>query len=91
MAKRNVDSAYAVVGVLEDMAATVSVLESYIPRFFAGLSQDVYRPKVNDNKSKPRLGEEARRLLEEFLADEIDFYHFCRQRLRAQYYALDLL
>lgn len=36
-AKRAVESNYAVVGVLEDLNTTFSVLEHYIPRFFKGV------------------------------------------------------
>lgn len=38
-AKYAVESQYAVVGVLEDLNMTLSVLENYIPRFFRGASQ----------------------------------------------------
>ena len=41
-AKRNVEKYYAVVGVLEEMNKTLTVLEHYIPRFFAGAS-DIYQ------------------------------------------------
>ena len=32
----NVEKNYAVVGVLEDMNKTLTVLEHYVPRFFKG-------------------------------------------------------
>lgn len=35
-AKRAVEESYAVVGVLEDLNSTLTVLEHYIPRFFQG-------------------------------------------------------
>lgn len=38
-AKRAVEQHYAVVGVLEDLNSTFTVLENYIPRFFEGASQ----------------------------------------------------
>ncbi|RZF31870.1 hypothetical protein LSTR_LSTR012272, partial [Laodelphax striatellus] len=41
-AKRAVEENYAVVGVLEDLNSTLTVLEHYIPRFFKGARQ-VYR------------------------------------------------
>lgn len=43
-AKNTVESEYAVVGVLEDLNTTMTVLENYIPRFFQGAS-DVYYGK----------------------------------------------
>lgn len=38
-AKRAVEENYAVVGVLEDLNTTFSVLEHYVPRFFRGVSR----------------------------------------------------
>jgi len=38
-AKRAVEQHYAVVGILEDLNSTLTVLERYVPRFFAGASQ----------------------------------------------------
>lgn len=38
-AKRAVERHYAVVGVLEDLNSTFTVMEHYIPRFFAGAKQ----------------------------------------------------
>jgi len=43
-AKLAVEKHYAVVGVLEDMNTTLTVLENYIPRFFRGAT-DVYYGK----------------------------------------------
>jgi len=35
-AKENVEKHYAVVGILEEINMTLTVLEHYIPRFFKG-------------------------------------------------------
>lgn len=43
-AKLAVEKHYAVVGVLEDINTTLTVLENYIPRFFQGAT-DVYYGK----------------------------------------------
>lgn len=43
-AKMAVEQQYAVVGVLEDLNTTLTVLEKYVPRFFAGAA-DVYYSK----------------------------------------------
>ena len=50
-AMENVEKHYAVVGVLEDLNKTLTVLEHYIPRFFKG-AKDVYYSKcsVTDGK-----------------------------------------
>ena len=54
-------------------------------RYFSGLASDIYRPRINHNASRPpRLSPEARRALQEYLWDEMDFYKFCVQRLNRQ-------
>ena len=52
MAKENVEKHYAVVGVLEELNKTLTVLEHYVPRFFNG-AKDIYYSKLY--KSKLRL------------------------------------
>ena len=39
---------------------------------------------VNRNIYKPKVGAETRRVLAESMSREIEFYNFCRQRLRKQ-------
>ena len=43
-AKENVERHYAVVGVLEELNKTLTVLEHYVPRFFKG-ALDTYWSK----------------------------------------------
>ncbi|XP_064546019.1 heparan sulfate 2-O-sulfotransferase pipe isoform X8 [Drosophila montana] len=94
-AKRNVEKRYAVVGTWEDTNTTLSVLEAYIPRYFAG-AKDVYyamrrdMENVNRNAFRPTISEEARALLSRNLTQEIEFYQFVRQRLNKQHIALQL-
>jgi len=45
-AKENVEKHYAVVGVLEELNKTLTVLEHYVPRFFKG-AKDVYWSKCH--------------------------------------------
>ena len=44
LAKENVEKHYAVVGVLEELNKTLTVLEHYVPRFFKG-AKDIYYSK----------------------------------------------
>uniref|UniRef100_A0A1B6JPQ9 Heparan sulfate 2-O-sulfotransferase pipe n=1 Tax=Homalodisca liturata TaxID=320908 RepID=A0A1B6JPQ9_9HEMI len=94
-AKRAVERHYAVVGVLEDLNSTFTVLEHYIPRFFAGAKQ-VYTEelasfrKINRNTFKPPVSEEVKDMVRRNFTREIDFYLFCRQRLHRQLLALRL-
>ena len=92
IAKSNVEKHFAVVGVLEDWEMSLEVLENYIPRFFAG-SREAFKENeeirhVNKNIYKPKTPTEFKQKLSEKLSKEIEFYHFCRQRLRKQYLAL---
>ncbi|XP_017072086.2 heparan sulfate 2-O-sulfotransferase pipe isoform X3 [Drosophila eugracilis] len=94
-AKKNVEEHYAVVGTWEDTNVTLSVLEGYIPRFFAGAKDEYYalRKKlgnVNRNAFRPTLSDKARVLLSQNLTREIELYQFIRHRLYKQYIALQL-
>ncbi|KAG8231572.1 hypothetical protein J437_LFUL011568 [Ladona fulva] len=94
-AKWSVERHYAVVGVLEDLNTTLQVLESYVPRYFAGARQ-VFRDEVsrfaqiNRNPFKPPVREEVKQIVRRNFTRETDFYEFCRQRLHRQLAALNL-
>ncbi|XP_055387147.1 heparan sulfate 2-O-sulfotransferase pipe-like [Condylostylus longicornis] len=94
-AKYAVESQYAVVGVLEDLNATLSVFEKYIPRFFSG-AYEIYQEsaehlaKINKNAFKPPVTEEVKDIVRRNFTKEIEFYQFCRQRLYKQYLAVNL-
>lgn len=94
-AKYNVEKYYSVVGVLEDMNKTLSVLDGYVPRFFKGV-KDVYWnevqqfTKINRNIYKPKVEEKVKDIVRKNFTRELEFYEFCRQRLHLQYVALGL-
>ena len=46
-AKENVEKHYAVVGVLEELNKTLTVLEHYVPRFFKGAKDVYYSEYIN--------------------------------------------
>jgi hypothetical protein len=52
-AKENVEKHYAVVGVLEELNKTLTVLEHYVPRFFKG-ALDVYWSKYSSQFGEPK-------------------------------------
>ena len=92
-AMMNVEKYYSVVGVLEEMEKSLEVFEKLVPRYFKGaveVERIKRRQKVNSNFKKPKLSSEARKLLESYLEEEIQFYHFCRQRLHMQYNVINL-
>ncbi|CAG9824938.1 unnamed protein product [Phaedon cochleariae] len=94
-AKMAVERHYAVVGVLEEMNTTLTVLEKYVPRFFEGAS-DIYWNEIsrytpiNKNAFKPPVSEEVKNIVRRNFTREIEFYEFCKQRLHKQYLALKL-
>ncbi|XP_053957226.1 heparan sulfate 2-O-sulfotransferase pipe-like isoform X2 [Anastrepha ludens] len=94
-AKRNVENHYAVIGTWEETNITLTVLEHYIPRFFAGATETYYKAEnnlhqVNRNSIKPSVSQEVREILHKNLTNEIEFYNFCKQRLYKQYIAIKL-
>ncbi|CAD7083099.1 unnamed protein product [Hermetia illucens] len=94
-AKYAVESQYSVVGVLEDLNTTFSVLEKYIPRFFKGATEVYYGGSdklnnINRNNFKPPVSEEVKEIVRRNFTREIEFYQFCRQRLHKQYLAVNL-
>lgn len=95
-AKFAVESQYAVVGVLEDLNTTLSVLENYVPKFFRGATKVFYEEitplnKINGNSFKPPVSEEIKNLVRRNFTREIEFYEFCRQRLHKQQLALNMI
>ncbi|XP_017781140.1 PREDICTED: heparan sulfate 2-O-sulfotransferase pipe [Nicrophorus vespilloides] len=94
-AKRAVEQHYSVVGVLEDLNSTFTVLENYVPRFFKG-AKDVYWNEINQyntinrNLFKPPVSEEIKDIVRKNFTKEIEFYQFCKQRLHNQLAALKL-
>jgi len=94
-AKENVEKHYAVVGVLEELNKTLTVLEHYIPRYFKG-AKDVYwndvnvLSKINRNIYKPPVAEETKNIVRKNFTRELEFFEFCKQRLHKQYLALNL-
>jgi len=94
-AKDNVERHYAVVGVLEELNKTLTVLEHYVPRFFKG-ALDVYWnevhifSKINRNIYKPPVAEEVKDIVRKNFTRELEFFDFCKQRLHKQYLALNL-
>merc|ERR1712106_420328 len=94
-AKENVEKHYAVVGVLEELNKTLTVLEHYVPRFFKG-AKDVYWneiqkfSKINRNIYKPTTAEATKDIVRKNFTRELEFFDFCKQRLHKQYLALNL-
>ncbi|XP_040572346.1 uronyl 2-sulfotransferase homolog pip isoform X4 [Lepeophtheirus salmonis] len=94
-AMENVEKHYAVVGVLEELNKTLTVLEHYVPRFFKGALNTYWNEvqvfsKINRNIYKPPVKESTKVIVRRNFTREIEFYDFCKQRLHKQYLALNL-
>jgi len=92
-AKQNIDSKYIVVGILEQLNATLKVLEAILPDFFAGavaqldaIRNDTYT--VN----KKKLSDAAREYLQQdtSLSLEYDLYNHAKTRLFEQMRRLNI-
>ncbi|XP_020815966.1 heparan sulfate 2-O-sulfotransferase pipe-like, partial [Drosophila serrata] len=95
-AKQNVERDYSVIGSWEDVNVTLTVLEHYIPRFFKGSTDVYYEPikglafkKQNTNHWKPKISERIKQIMRANFTQEYEFYHFCKQRLYRQYFAIN--
>ncbi|KAJ1531460.1 hypothetical protein ONE63_000138 [Megalurothrips usitatus] len=90
-AMANIDQYYPVVGVLEELNATLAVLETRLPLFFSGV-RDVYRhqlrePHINwDRRKLLNFKPEIREKVQKRLALEYELYIWAKQRLMLQHF-----
>ena len=94
-AKSNVQQHYAVVGVLEDLPATLDALAAFVPAYFGRVTTAAANVKaVNVNLARPasllHLSPEEQSRLQDYFWEEIEFYQFCVNRLKRQEMALNL-
>ncbi len=97
-AKANLESQFAVVGVVTDLELSLHVLEAYVPRFFAGAVSVFRRMAADGGREYMRnravrsheLDASALRVLEDRLATDIDLFNFAVRRLQLQYQQLVL-
>ena len=92
IAKNNVEKYYSVVGITEEMNNTLKVMENVLPQFFSGILQMYQndKTKVNENHLKPAISGEVKLLLRTNFTFEIQFYEFCKERLKRQLTSLKL-
>jgi len=87
-AKTNIQSSYQVIGILEHMNVTLTVLQELLPQFFAGVSQLYFDGKQfhkNENNRKEKVTNEVKQLLKANLTNEYELYNFALQRLYKQH------
>eukprot|EP00092_Neocalanus_flemingeri_P005903 GFUD01006354.1.p1 GENE.GFUD01006354.1~~GFUD01006354.1.p1 ORF type:complete len:442 (+),score=100.05 GFUD01006354.1:171-1496(+) len=88
-AKHNVDKNFAVVGLLEHLNETMTVLEYKLPRFFQGV-QKLYKKQKNEvmNKNSVKsssVSKQVRSALKQRLSSEYELYSHIKQKLFKQY------
>ncbi|KAJ9587280.1 hypothetical protein L9F63_019194 [Diploptera punctata] len=89
-AKENVERYFLVVGVLEELNATLTLLEHKLPYYFKGVQHMYYNelkePHRNKNKKHSNsVTRETRKHLEKVLDTEYEFYYWLRARVLRQH------
>lgn len=84
LAKYNVEHRFAVVGVMEEFATSVAVLEQMLPRWFRGAGAARGSGRQTNKNSHPTPSQTTLRILKTRLSLDIEFYHFVFQRLVIQ-------
>ena len=82
----NIDQAYAVVGILEDLNLSLSAFQRYLPRIFSNLhmlnlTEGMLRINVN---SHPKVSQEVKIALYNYFKAEVELYYYITQRLIKQ-------
>ena len=89
LAKENVSKYYLVVGITEMWDETLEVLEYNLPFFFKG-AREMYAKKfkevrrMSQNFHKGFVSEEIKNIVRANFSREIEFYEFCKERLKLQ-------
>ncbi|OQR74473.1 uronyl 2-sulfotransferase-like [Tropilaelaps mercedesae] len=88
-AKRNIELYYGVVGLVELLPETMSVLEHRLPLFFQGATEVFERIGLqNANPDKPKVAFEAKLHLRLNLTNDLKLYNFIKERLLQQFYEI---
>jgi len=86
LAMFNLEKRFTVVGVMEEFDTSIALMEALLPRWFKGARQAAGSGgnlHKNEN-SHPEPLPKTIDILRQRLANDIQFYHFARQRLRIQ-------
>ncbi|XP_017768852.1 PREDICTED: uronyl 2-sulfotransferase-like [Nicrophorus vespilloides] len=86
-AKSNVERYYSVVGILEEVNATLQVFEKDVPFFFKGVQRLYYRDLLQPfhrNRKMIKASDKFRKYAKLILAKEYEFYEWSKRRLFRQ-------
>jgi len=81
MAKYNIETRYAVVGVMEEFQTSLEVLQEILPRWFRGAVKTKKGKAHRNSNSYEKPSNDTLRELEKRLALDIELYLFAKQRL----------
>lgn len=87
-ARQNIERHFSVVGVLEDLNMTLTLLEKSVPIFFRGAAAFYHKEGLHENRNRSgpsKVAPWTRDMLRRNLSLEYELYEFVRQRLHAQW------
>ena len=89
IARRAVEEEYSVVGVLEQLNVTLTVMEHLLPLWFQGARAFFEQHPIQDNRNPhPEPSKAAAKILSWRLRHDIELYQLIKQRLHWQYIEL---
>lgn len=71
---------YAVVGILEDMPATLSLLSKLLPHFFSGADASAFAQERKGATTRVELTDEARSIMEQLNSNDVALYKIIVQK-----------
>ncbi|KAK3881992.1 hypothetical protein Pcinc_013596 [Petrolisthes cinctipes] len=88
-AKRVVSEEYSVVGLVEHMDLSLTLMETLVPRYFTGAVRIYKKIKkvdnnININHQKPQVSLAIKKKLMRMFSNDMDLYNFVEQRLFQQ-------
>ncbi|KAK4298991.1 hypothetical protein Pmani_028698 [Petrolisthes manimaculis] len=88
-AKRVVSEEYSVVGLVEHMDLSLTLMETLVPRYFTGAVRIYKKIKkvdnnININHQKPQVPLAVKKKLVHMFSNDMDLYNFVEQRLFQQ-------
>ncbi|XP_063584664.1 heparan sulfate 2-O-sulfotransferase pipe-like [Penaeus indicus] len=87
LAKYHAETRYTAVGILEELPLSYKVFQHYLPLFFAGtstLEEGTGHIRMNSQDEKPTVSERTKNMMRSYLKEDLEFYHFLKQRLYLQ-------
>ncbi|XP_047483949.1 uncharacterized protein LOC125035760 [Penaeus chinensis] len=87
LAKYHAETRYTAVGILEELPLSYKVFQHYLPLFFARattLEEGTGNMRWNSQDEKPAVSERTKNLMRSYLKEDLEFYHFLKQRLYLQ-------